>query len=199
MTTHLSQRTKVPSEITLNQITHFATSAVILNKKNEILMLLRDDYPLWVNIGGNVDEDESFEEALRREVMEEANIEVTILKESGNYFSPLCSKEPLTYRHEKLYLCKPKDLTKPATLGNEGVCLKWFHQQDLPFNIPPKCLIRILETVNNVKDKTSILKIARMKDFILTLSVKDIYGLEEWINHPRVLKKKNEGLLDFWP
>lgn len=200
MLKHLSQETKLPSSIKLDQITQFAASAVILNSKKEILLLLRDDYPLWVNIGGNLDSGETFEQALHREVKEETNSTIIIInKESGDYFSIIDSNKPEKYRHEKVYLCKFKDEKKPVTLGNEGVCLEWFKQDNLPPNILPKYLIRILETVKNIKDKTSILTIPRMKDFIITLKSDQIYGLKEWMSHPRVLKKKNEDLLSFWP
>ncbi|MEK7526235.1 MAG: NUDIX hydrolase [Patescibacteria group bacterium] len=60
-----------------------AVAVVIENDKGEILLtqrgrISRDEYGKWENCGGAVDGDETEEEAIKREVMEELGVELEI-------------------------------------------------------------------------------------------------------------------------
>lgn len=62
-----------------------AIDAIILNKNNQVLVtqrsLKRDHHPgEWETIAGRVDQGETMEQALKREVLEEVNIKVEVLK-----------------------------------------------------------------------------------------------------------------------
>jgi len=56
---------------------------IIENSQGELLHLLRDDNPnipfpnQWVGLGGIVEKDESFEEAIQRELKEEIGIDIS--------------------------------------------------------------------------------------------------------------------------
>ena len=195
MNSHLSQSTELPSGITLGQITHFAASAVILNDQRQMLMMLRDDYPVWTTIGGMVEAGETFQEALHREIKEETHLSVHIERMGGDYFSPISNKNPLCFRHERIFVCRPSDPETAAILGDEGVCLQWMDLDKLPLNIPPKYRRRIEETIENILKKTSLLTLPHTSDFIQTLGSADIYGLEKWRVHPRVQGRRKAGRL----
>lgn len=73
-----------------------AVSAIILNDKREILMQKRMDTKKWCIISGHVEFGESVEEAIIREVREEANVSGEVLRLIGVYSSP----EYTTYHYE---------------------------------------------------------------------------------------------------
>jgi len=65
-----------------------AVSAIILNDNREILMQKRADTKKWCIISGHVEFGESVEEAIIREVFEEANVPSEVLRLIGVYSSP---------------------------------------------------------------------------------------------------------------
>jgi 8-oxo-dGTP diphosphatase len=65
-----------------------AVSAIILNDKGEILMQKRVDTRKWCIISGHVEFGESVEEAIIREVHEEANVRCEVVRLIGVYSSP---------------------------------------------------------------------------------------------------------------
>jgi ADP-ribose pyrophosphatase YjhB (NUDIX family) len=196
---HLSKDSKIPEHVSLRDITKFTVSAVILNDREEILLMLRDDCPVWVNIGGILDRGEGFEDALIREIREEANIEVEITGLGGDYYSPLKKEDgTIEYRHEKVFLCKMKAGHTPS-LGNEGVKLEWFAKDALPKNMPPRYKTRVYEVAHDIRPKTMVLTSIGMKEFIQDFPTSEMYGLSYWCNHERVLSKKSKGLLRYWP
>lgn len=167
-----------------------AASAVIVNGKNQILLLMRDDFPVWVNIGGALDAGESFEQALRREIMEETGLKVRILREGGDYFSAL-SAPPEAYLQEKLYFCVPENPGDIARLGNDGIRLEWFDIDKLPHNIPPGYRLRIEETLQGrPASSLACLALPKMKEFSAMLRPEQIYGFAFWKAHPKVQQKQ---------
>ncbi len=80
--------------------------AVIVNDKNEVLLVKQYRYPIkdfQINIpGGGIDEGEDVESALKREIKEETGLEIEIVKKLGKFY-PLssCSTEV-----GHLFLCR---------------------------------------------------------------------------------------------
>ncbi|WP_287467157.1 NUDIX hydrolase [Turicibacter sp.] len=58
---------------------------IVVNKKQEVLLVKRKDLPIWDLPGGRVDERELLEEAAKREVREETGYEVEIVDKVGVY------------------------------------------------------------------------------------------------------------------
>lgn len=54
---------------------------IIFNEENKILLQLRSDYKSWGFLGGSMDLGESFEDVARRELKEEANLEIDEMKQ----------------------------------------------------------------------------------------------------------------------
>lgn len=65
-----------------------ATSAVILNQNNQILFLKRKDNDLWTLPGGTLKYNESLEDCIKREVLEETGLHVSIDQIIGTYTNP---------------------------------------------------------------------------------------------------------------
>ncbi len=110
-------------------------SAVILNEAGDKVLVgqrsLKQSYPLkWEFIGGKVELGESPEEALKREVAEEINLQVAVGR--------LLDVVEVDYRqmgrpsHQILfYECRR--LTKKATIDPDVYkAVKWVHVNDLP-------------------------------------------------------------------
>ncbi len=68
----------------MNQI--LGAGILLINSKNELLMLLRDDIPnipfpnMWDILGGQVEPGEKPADAVRREMLEEMNLELGEIK-----------------------------------------------------------------------------------------------------------------------
>jgi 8-oxo-dGTP pyrophosphatase MutT (NUDIX family) len=65
-----------------------AVSAIILNEQQEILMQKRADTKKWCIISGHVEFGETVEEAIIREVREEAEVPCEVVRLIGIYSSP---------------------------------------------------------------------------------------------------------------
>lgn len=62
---------------------HKGASALVLNDKGEVLITKRQDLHRWVFPGGQVDEGEIPQEAVRREVEEETGIKIKVKRLAG--------------------------------------------------------------------------------------------------------------------
>lgn len=89
-------------------------------------------YPnTWVILGGGVDlEKESLEEAIRREIKEEANIEITKLKQLpfGEDYEPDKNGEKT---HYVFLLYEAKYKSGEIKPGDDIISLQWFDKKDL--------------------------------------------------------------------
>ena len=60
--------------------------AIVLDSRNEaVLLVQRRDLPVWVLPGGGIDDDESPERAVVREVFEETGLHVVISRKTAEY------------------------------------------------------------------------------------------------------------------
>ncbi len=101
-------------------------SLIIENSKGQVLLQLRDDKPdipypnHWAVLGGKIEEGETREEALRREMMEE--IELVL-----DDFQFLCE---LNINNQKIFLYKTnKDLDVNKTPLHEGQKIEFFYEK----------------------------------------------------------------------
>ncbi len=114
--------------------------ALILNKKQELLLQLRRDMDLWGLPGGAVEMGETALEALRREIMEEASLEI-IEAEPMALFSG--SGQQFTYPNGDrvqgfaVAFIIRKWLGTLQADGAESRRLEFFRCTELPKNIMP--------------------------------------------------------------
>jgi 8-oxo-dGTP diphosphatase len=102
------------------------TSNAIIRYKKKLLLLLRDNIPTipnpnkWSLVGGVIENDETFRQAMRREMKEEINI----IAKSIKYLGKL--KTPDGNSHFIFLVDMTKDEVKNIRLGNEGQKVKFF-------------------------------------------------------------------------
>ena len=105
---------------------------VLVTRGNEILLQRNTHYKLrnWTLVAGFVDAGENFEDAVRREVREEASIEVKDLRYFGSQAWPFPSNIMVAFRAEYAS-------GELAPDGEEVVESGWFDKEHLP-EIPLK-------------------------------------------------------------
>lgn len=111
---------------------------VVINDAGEVLM--RGPYL----IGGGVEEGETFEEALKREAMEEAGIEIEIIRPLGEVVS---YRDALKMKYViEGYLCKYiKTVSAPTTSDAEEI------EQELIWQKPDKAVRRVQEDIKDIQ------------------------------------------------
>ncbi len=122
--------------------------AFIVNENNELLLQLRNKSPekeFWCIPGGRLERFEKFEDAVKREVMEETGVEVEVIdllgicdhiipNENAHWVSPS-------------YLCKITKGEPQIKEPTKHLDLKWFEID----NLPEKLTITTKDAVKNYK------------------------------------------------
>ena len=103
-------------------------SILFVNNRNEILLFLRDNKPdipfpnMWDILGGHVENDETSEECIVREMKEEMNLDL----QGFQLFSVVDFPDRTEYT-----FWKKKNLDIAQINLIEGQCLKWFTQEEV--------------------------------------------------------------------
>jgi 8-oxo-dGTP diphosphatase len=106
---------------------HRGCSIIFVNDQHKVLLFLRDDKPeipypgLWDILGGHVEEGETPEQCIKREMQEEIGLEL-------NEFA-LFRVYDFNDRIEYTFW-KKADLDIDRIPLNEGQCLKWFSREE---------------------------------------------------------------------
>ena len=124
-----------------------SVSAIVLNDKNELLLLQRADNGHWAIPGGKMEIGESASAATIREVMEETGMDVAVQSLVGVYSDPLggvvgCYPDGTVIHF--VNLCFRCEITGGAPRGSdEGEEVGFFPLDDLPAPLLPPHRIRI--------------------------------------------------------
>ncbi len=138
-----------------------AVSALIFDGEH-ILLALRRDIEWWNLPGGGMEDGETVDEALRREVSEETGLEVEVGQLVGVYSKPQKQEVVLTFR------CNVTGGTPIAT--EESLECRYFDPTNLPINTLPKHRERIEDAL--LHQSTAILRAQRS-------STEEDQGLDE--------------------
>ncbi len=115
-------------------------AVIVLVTKGDSILLQRNSHyhvPYWSLVAGFVDPGENFEEAVRREIREEASIEVRNVRYFGSQTWPFPSNMMVGFRAEYA----SGDLHPD---GDEVVESGWFRRDELPPIPRPRSLARAL-------------------------------------------------------
>lgn len=100
---------------------------IFSSDKKNILIIERKDLPIWVLPGGGIDENETPEKAVIREILEETGLHVTIIRKIGEY-SPINCLTAFTYVFE----CKQEK--GELSIGEETKNIAFFPIDHFPKN-----------------------------------------------------------------
>jgi ADP-ribose pyrophosphatase YjhB (NUDIX family) len=102
---------------------------IFLNGKNEVMLCLRQDKPLWNLPGGRVEESESPWDAAVREVKEEIAVDCTIDRLQGVYHKPA--------QDEVVFMFLAKIERGTPRHSDEVADIQYFPFDNLPENTAP--------------------------------------------------------------
>lgn len=115
--------------------------AIILDDNKSILICHRRDYNLWNLPGGGLNEKETPEQGIIREVREETGLDIAVEKITGLYVKDIKNELVISF------LC---NITGgKMELTDEADEIKHVALQDIPNNFPPKQLERIKDYFEN--------------------------------------------------
>lgn len=112
-----------------------AAIGIILNReKTDVLLIKRSDVPIWILPGGGIEPNETVEEALLREILEETGFHVQIVRKCAEY-SPINRLSAFT----TLFLCQIQ--SGKMTLSPETSAIAFHPLSHLPPTFfPPHAL-----------------------------------------------------------
>lgn len=133
---------------------HYRTSAIIYNKdKTKILLFKSSNRDFYMLPGGKVNELESSEDALKREVKEETGLEISIIDFKCFSECVVTDKETTYQQVEAIYEASYNDeINNDEFNGLEGnwILFKWFNINNLDnVLIEPKEIKDILKNNKN--------------------------------------------------
>jgi len=105
------------------------SSCVVINKKEEVLLVLREDFRIWALPGGGLEPNETWEQATVRETLEETGYEVEILGYVGEYWRPQMSEGQGDLK--RVFLAKVIG-GNPSQHDKESIEVRWFPVTALP-------------------------------------------------------------------
>jgi 8-oxo-dGTP diphosphatase len=104
--------------------------AIFSSDRKSVLLIKRKDVPVWVLPGGGIDEHESSENAVIREILEETGFTVKIDRLVALYLPTNKLAKPT-----HLYECQIENGV--ATISSETLDVRFFPLHQLPKMIPP--------------------------------------------------------------
>ncbi|MCP5042250.1 MAG: NUDIX hydrolase [bacterium] len=109
---------------------HLVVAQAIVHGEDGIMLAVRSDLRGWELSGGEVEEGETPEAAVCREVWEETGLAVEVDKHVGDYV-----REGFRPHTAKIYLCRP--VGGKLTTNWETLDLRWFPLDTLPDTLFP--------------------------------------------------------------
>ena len=131
-------RAKIGSDLLLLP----GVTAIVINYRREVLLQLRRDTDTWAPPSGGVDPGETIAEAVRREVLEEAGIEVEpkaiVAVLSGADYNVTYPNGDQLASVTTVFRCRPLDAASPRVNDDESRDIRFFHFEALPENMLPR-------------------------------------------------------------
>lgn len=128
--------------------TDLVVTGCIFDDMNRVLLILHGKLNLWLPVGGHIEENETPDEALRREIFEETGLDVNILNENrvlpvGNVKEILAIPFHVNVHsvgdHDHcsfFYVCKALN-AEELKINNELKNSRWFSKEELDEEMVP--------------------------------------------------------------
>lgn len=114
-----------------------SVAGIVIRDDGRVLVIKRDDNGHWEAPGGVLELDESFEAGVRREVLEETGLEVTVERLTGVYKNLAHGIVALVYR------CRPAG-GEPHTT-EEARDIRWMTTEEVQSAMVPAFGVRVLD------------------------------------------------------
>lgn len=106
------------------------TGIIFSPDRNSVLLIKRRDVPVWVLPGGGIDESETPENAVVREILEETGFTVKVDRLVGDYI-------PINRLAKRTHLYECTILSGEPSLSSETKGVRFFPLKELPPLPPP--------------------------------------------------------------
>ncbi len=114
-----------------------SVAGVVVRDDDRVLVIRRDDNGHWEAPGGVLELNESFEDGVRREVLEETGLNVTVERLTGVYKNLAHGIVALVYR------CSPADGEVCPTAEAREV--RWMTREEVQSAMNPAFAVRVLD------------------------------------------------------
>ncbi|ORB98806.1 NUDIX hydrolase [Mycobacterium persicum] len=114
-----------------------SVAGIVVRDDGRVLVIKRDDNGHWEAPGGVLELNESFEAGVRREVLEETGLEVTVERLTGVYKNLTHGIVALVYR------CRPAGGEPHAT--DEAREIHWMTKEEVQSAMVPAFGVRVLD------------------------------------------------------
>jgi mutator protein MutT len=118
-----------------------SVAGIVVNDAGEVLVIRRRDNGHWEPPGGVLELGETFEEGVRREVREEAGIDVRVERLTGVYKNMKRGIVALVFR------CTP--LNEPTRTTNEAIEVRWMQVQSLQEVMATAYAVRVTDALED--------------------------------------------------
>lgn len=113
-----------------------SVTGIVVNESQRILVIRRRDNGHWEPPGGILELNESFEEGVRREILEETGVTVQVDRLSGIYKNLSIGVVALVFR------CTPRS-TITRTHSDEAEEIRWVDLASIPDLMDPAFAVRV--------------------------------------------------------
>lgn len=118
-----------------------SVAGIVVRDDGRVLVIRRDDNGRWEAPGGVLELDESFEDGVRREVLEETGLKVTVQRLTGVYKNLTRGIVALVYR------CRPAvGETHPTAEARE---VRWMTREEVQSAMNPAFAVRVLDAFDD--------------------------------------------------
>lgn len=114
-----------------------SVAGIVIRDDDRVLVIKRDDNGHWEAPGGVLELDESFEDGVRREVLEETGVTVAVERLSGVYKNLTHGIVALVYR------CRPASGEPHVTA--EAREIRWMTKEEVQSAVVPAFAVRVLD------------------------------------------------------
>jgi len=131
----------------VNVLHSVSVAGIVVDGDGRVLVIKRQDNGQWQAPGGVLELGETFEEGVRREVLEETGVVVAVDRLTGVYKNMPLGVVAL------VYLCRPVSGT--PTVSSEAVAVEWMTQEQALASMAPAFAIRVADAFGEMVQSRS--------------------------------------------